>query len=201
MSIRRRGRRSESASPEESNENQNKNNNFGAKFSTWSSEDEDDDDNAFCRDRQRRGSSFSISSLASRSSTLSRLFKLTDKKFEPRKKSVSSNSLGEDFSQIFPDFYVSKPTSISSPSTPLTRSSTFNRKSSKVFEHYPKSQNYPKFTFRRDSFDQNSSKVSSSTESLDEEIYVNNIEGNNSGKSVFQLFQLFLGWQPATSPK
>ena len=187
MSIRRRGHRSKSASPEESNpnENQNKNhNNFGAKFSTWSSEDEDDDDTAFCRDRQRRGSSFSISSLASRSSTLSRLFKLSEKKFEPRKKSVSSDSLGEDYSQMFPDFYVSKPTSMSSPSTPLTRSATFNRKSSsKVFEHYPKSQNYPKFTFRRDSLDQ--SKVTSSNESLDDELYVNNVEGNNSGKSIF----------------
>jgi len=145
--------------------------NQNRKFSTWSSDDDDDD---WCSERQKRGSSFSLSSLASRSSTLSRLFKLTTKNIEPRKKSVSSDSIGRD------DVYVAQPTmtSLSSPSTPMT-SSTLNRKS-RLFEN---SQNYPKFTFRRDS-----SEASTSIESLDDRISGDTLYNcNNSGKSSFEF--------------
>jgi hypothetical protein len=127
-SIRQRNRRSKSVSPEEASQRST------SKFSTLSSDDDDDD---VCGERQRRGSSFSISSLASRSSTLSRIFK-------PKKKSVSNDSLGDDFAQKFPDFYVAQPTSLSSPSTPICRTSSTLRR--------------PKFTFRRDSLDRRSTR-------------------------------------------
>ena len=174
---RRRGRRSKSASPEENKfEEKNRSffekNNFQRNVSTWSSDDDEEDD-----ERRKRGSSFSLSSLASKSSTLSRLFKLTGKNIVPRKTSVSNDSLGDDFSRMFPDFYVAQPTSVSSPSTPAT----FNRKS-KVFENCQKSENYPKFTFRRESLDRRSTRSTNSSESFDGKIGNNCIDNNyNNG--------------------
>lgn len=160
-SSRRRSRRSKSVSPEET-----------SKFSTFSS-DEDDDDFSVA---ERRGSSFSISSLASRSSTLSRIFK-------PRKKSFSNNSLTDDFTTKFPDFYVSKQsttatstmTSLSSPSTPISRtSSTLSR---------------PKFSFRRDSLDRRSTRASTSAskESLDEDDQPRSGNNNNGKLNCFHF--------------
>ena len=152
-SIRRRNRRSKSVSPEETSKCST------SKFSSLSSDDDDDCDD-FSVDRQRRGSSFSISSLASRSSTLSRIFR-------PKKKSFSNDSLGDDLATQFPDFYVSQPTSQSSPSTPICRTSSTLRR--------------PKFTFRRDSLDRRSTRTVDSQESLNE---ARMPESNSNGKNL-----------------
>ena len=154
-SVRRRNRRSKSVSPEETSKCS------ASKFSSLSSDDDDDDGcDDFSVDRQRRGSSFSISSLASRSSTLSRIFR-------PKKKSFSNHSLGDDFASQFPDFYVAQPTSQSSPSTPICRTSSTLRR--------------PKFTFRRDSLDRRSTRTVDSQESLNE-TRLNSNESNSNGK-------------------
>jgi len=182
---RRRGRRSKSASPEEMKFEEKTNfeqkfkgkHHFERKCSTWSSDDDDESD-----ERHKRGSSFSLSSLASRSSTLSRLFKLTDKNISPRKKSDSNTSLGNEFSRMFPDFYVAQPTSISSPPTPAT----FNRKS-RAFENCQNTENFPKFTFRRESVERRSTRSTKSSEDeigLDKNYSKHNNDFNSYNKSI-----------------